>query len=236
MNTIVGAADPHVLLIDDDPRLRGLVARYLQRESIIVSQADDTSGAEALMRFFQFDLLVVDVMMPGEDGITFASRLREKNNTIPLLMLSAMGSTPDRIQGLNAGVDDYLTKPFDPEELTLRLRAILRRQPRIEETCRFGSLRYQPASGILSGPDGPITLTDAESRLFRVLLEAKGDVLSRPEIAERLGLLGQDRTVDRLISRLRKRLEANGAPFPYLQVVRGEGYRLMIEFGSDVGS
>ncbi|MEL7344921.1 MAG: response regulator [Pseudomonadota bacterium] len=229
-------ADAHLLIVDDDERIRGLLQKFLARHGFFVSAARDAAHAERLLGGLDFDLMVLDVMMPGEDGVTFAKRLRETNDT-PIMLLTAKGETEDRIKGLEAGVDDYLAKPFEPKELLLRINAILRRVP-AEETAdalpkvlHLGRFRYDIDRGELWSGDQLVRLTATESLLMRIFSRTPGEPLSRTQLVETLGKesggdQAQERAVDVQITRLRRKIENDPRQPRYLQTVRGAGYML----------
>lgn len=207
---------PHILVVDDDDRLRGLLHRFLTEQGFAVSTAADATEAREMLKLFLFDLMVLDVMMPGENGLSLAASLAEKP---PTLMLSALSEAEDRIRGLEAGVDDYLAKPFDPTELKLRIEAILRRSaPAVAFT--FGEYRFDSARRQLMRAEEPVALTSAEAAMLAALAAHLNRPVSRERLAE---LTGQSagRSVDVQMTRLRKKLD--GA---YIQTVRGAGYML----------
>ena len=218
---------PHVLAVDDDARLRSLLRRYLAEHGFLVTTAEDAAQARALLQLFRFDVLVLDVMMPGESGLNLARDLHASNN-VPILMLTARSEADDRIAGLEAGVDDYLPKPFEPRELVLRLAAILRRTPVHAQaaTIQLGRFRFDLQRAELDSEDGPVKLTEAEASLLRVLAQAPGAIVSREELAERSGASVNARSVDVQVTRLRRKIEEDPKLPRYLQTVRGAGYVL----------
>ncbi|MGE4220133.1 MAG: response regulator [Alphaproteobacteria bacterium] len=224
-------AIPHLLVVDDDRRLRDLLGKYLTDHGFRVSVAASAADARQQMTAIQFDLLVLDRMMPGEDGLTFARSVR-RTDAVPILMLTAMGEMPDRIGGLEAGADDYLTKPFEPRELVLRIGNILRRAAPAaaaggaEGEIRLGACRFDLAREILHGEGGQIRLTSAEASLLKVLGGTPGTVLSREELTRRCVIDGGERTVDVQVTRLRRKIEPDPKTPRYLQTVRGRGYVL----------
>lgn len=221
---------PHVLVIDDDERLRALLGKFLSDQGFAVGLAADTAEARSQMSMLAFDLLVLDRMMPVEDGLSFAKSLRLAGSAVPILMLTAMGESEHRIDGLEGGVDDYLTKPFEPRELVLRIQSILKRQvreaPAAPERLKLGGLVYDVARQALMQDDQPVHLTTAEATLLAVLAAAPSKVLSREELAEKTGVAGNLRTVDVQVTRLRKKLMDDAQQPRYLQTVRGRGYIL----------
>ncbi|MEM6488299.1 MAG: response regulator [Pseudomonadota bacterium] len=227
-------AAPHVLVVDDDSRIRDLLRRFLVRHGLLVTAARDAAHAERLLSFMAFDLLILDVMMPGEDGYALTRRLRRALET-PILLLTARGETAERIEGLEAGADDYLPKPFEPRELLLRINAILRRAapppapPAEPESLMLGAIRYDIARGALERDGELVRLTTSEQALMRVFASQPNEAVSRGRLAEELGGAGgevQERAVDVQITRLRRKLEDDPKAPRYLQTVRGEGYML----------
>lgn len=229
----ISASDPHLLIVDDDERIRGLLRRFLVRNGYLVSVARDAAQARRLLAGLDFDLIVLDVMMPGEDGISLTRDLRRSRAT-PILLLTARGETSDRINGLEAGADDYLAKPFEPRELLLRIAAILRRAPTPEPSApkylNLGDLRYDRERGDLSRGDEPVRLTATEGQILRALVDRPGAPVSRAELFAALGReeaeAGADRAIDVQITRLRRKLEPQPSDPRYLQTVRGAGYMI----------
>ncbi|MEL6169803.1 MAG: response regulator [Pseudomonadota bacterium] len=227
-------ADAHLLIVDDDERIRGLLQKFLIRNGFWVSSARDAAHARALLGGLDFDLIVLDVMMPGEDGLSLARSLRETRTT-PILLLTAKGETEHRIAGLEAGADDYLSKPFEPRELLLRINAILRRVPATDDIAEapkmlnLGAIRYDVEKGKLWAGETPVRLTATESQLMRIFAASPGEAVSRSKLVEDLGRdkgQSQERAVDVQITRLRRKLEADPKQPRYLQTVRGAGYML----------
>ena len=226
--------DAHLLIVDDDERIRGLLQKFLIRHGFLVSAARDAAHADRILSGLDFDLIVLDVMMPGEDGVSFCKRLRAERD-VPILLLTARSDTSDRIAGLEAGADDYLAKPFEPKELLLRINSILRRVPPAEpvdvkpKVLSLGPLRYDVEKGTLWNGDDPVRLTATESQLMRIFSACPGEPMSRTKLVEELGRDGgqaQERAVDVQITRLRRKLEADPKQPRYLQTVRGAGYML----------
>jgi len=218
---------PHILVVDDDDRLRDLLQRYLSEHGFRVSAAMDARDARKRMSALAFDLLVLDVMMPGESGLEFAEDLRRSSN-VPILMLTAMAEQDDRINGLERGVDDYLTKPFEPRELLLRIQSILRRVPiaRTNVEIVLGESVFRPERNELVRAGIPVHLTEVEAALLAALARKSGAVLSREELIAITGAAGSDRAVDVQVTRLRRKIEKNPKMPRYLQTVRGRGYIL----------
>lgn len=219
----------HVLVVDDDTRIRTLLQRYLSENGYRVTVAKDAAEARQLMGSLDFDFIVLDVMMPGEDGFALTKAIREKSH-VPILLLTARGEAGDRIQGFERGADDYLAKPFEPRELLLRIATILRRagtpvEP-VRQVIHLGTCRFDADRGELSRDGKPVKLTSAELQLMRVLAANPGQNFSRSDLSQRMGAV-LERTVDVQITRLRRKIE-NDPKLPlYLQTVRGVGYVLM---------
>lgn len=225
--------EAHLLIVDDDERIRRLLQKYLVRQGFWVSAARDAAHARRLLEGLDFDLIVMDVMMPGEDGISLTRSLRETLAT-PILLLTAKGGTEDRISGLEAGADDYLAKPFEPKELLLRINAILRRMPTVTEDAtpkvlNLGDKHYDTERGELWQGDVLVRLTATEAQLMKIFSTTPGDAVSRTSLVEQLGRdqgQAQERAVDVQITRLRRKLEVDPKQPRYLQTVRGAGYML----------
>lgn len=217
----------HILVVDDDRRLRELLQKYLMDNGFRVSVATDAEDARQRLRAIQFDLIVMDRMMPGEDGLAFTRSIRE-SSAVPILMLTAMSETEARIDGLEGGVDDYLTKPFEPRELVLRIGTVLRRaQPMpASREIRLGQYVFDPERDILLGGNGALHLTTTEASLLRVLAENVGRVLSREALTRLCAIDGTDRMIDVQVTRLRRKIEPDMKAPRYLQTVRGQGYVL----------
>lgn len=224
--------EPHILVVDDDERLRALLKKYLGEQGFFVSTAANTVEAEEVLETFTVDGMVLDVMMPGETGIAYATRLRERVGTPPILLLTARGEPDERIEGLEAGAADYLGKPFAPKELLLRLENIVARAREKQAAKRaviFGDYRFDIAQGRLSYHESPVYLTSSESDCLRILAEAAGNPVSRETIAEKLGDVNNERSVDVQINRLRKKIEPQPGKPIYIQTIRHAGYVLYAE-------
>ena len=218
-----------MLVVDDDDRLRSLLHRYLAENGFRVTTADTAADARAKMRSLQPDLMVLDVMMPGETGLDLTEAMRRERSDLPILLLTAQGAPEDRIAGFEAGADDYLPKPFDPYELVLRIRAMLRRvaPPEPAGTLPLGALTFDVARAELSGVDGVVHLTGGEAALLALLAQAPGEVLSREAIAQALGMdEAGERAIDVQVTRLRRKIEADPREPRFLHTVRGRGYTL----------
>ena len=218
----------HILAVDDDDRLRELLKKFLSENGFRVSVARDAADARTKLAALEFDLMVLDLMMPGESGLDLAADIR-KTNPIPILMLTAMAESEDRISGLEKGADDYLTKPFEPRELLLRINNILRRQPALIKSqidIQMGDVLFDQNHDTLSRNGELIRLTSIEASLLKVLAEQPNNILSREELIERTGAAGGERAVDVQVTRLRRKIEQDPRLPRYLQTVRGKGYVL----------
>jgi two-component system phosphate regulon response regulator OmpR len=222
----------HILVVDDDARLRTLLSRYLSENGFRVSAASHAAEARDKLRFLAPDALVLDVMMPGESGLALTASLRAENASVPILLLTARGAPEDRIAGFESGADDYLGKPFEPRELVLRLRAMLRRTAPAPADVpagplRLGPLEFDPARAELSGPEGPIYLTGGESALLAALAARPNEVFTREDIVAALGMDETgERAIDVQVTRLRRKIEADPREPRFLHTVRGRGYVL----------
>jgi two-component system, OmpR family, phosphate regulon response regulator OmpR len=222
-------SEPHLLVVDDDARLLELLRRYLSDNGFRVTIAGDAAEARANLASFAFDLVVLDVMMPGESGLDLSRHLRS-NGTVPVLLLTARAEPEDRIDGLETGADDFVAKPFEPRELVLRIRNILQRRPAAEDAggaeVRFGGFRFDLARSELWRGGEPVRLTAVEAGLLASLAERAGQAVSREELAESTQFSGNTRTVDVQMTRLRRKIERDPRFPRYLQTVRGTGYAL----------
>ena len=224
----------HLLVVDDDERIRLLLQKYLIRNDFLVSIARDAAHARRLLVGLEFDMIILDVMMPGEDGISLTQDLRRTAN-IPILLLTAKNEIDDRISGLEAGADDYLAKPFEPKELLLRINSILRRLPDPKEEqilpkiITLGPRWYDLERGELWHGEDQIRLTATEGQLMRIFAASAGEPVSRAHLVSEMGRgadLAQDRAIDVQITRLRRKIEVNPKEPRYLQTGRGSGYML----------
>jgi two-component system phosphate regulon response regulator OmpR len=226
----------HLLIVDDDSRIRALLARYLTMQGYRVTTAASSADAKAKMHSLAFDILVLDVMMPGGSGIALARHVRtsEAGASVPIIFLTAKGEVDDRIEGLEAGGDDYVAKPFDPRELTLRVANLLRRSKERDipaaqhRVVRFGEFRFDVAHGDLHRGDKRVALAERERDMLRILASARGDVVPRNALAS-CGTPCNERSVDVQINRLRRKLEGDPADPAYLITARGTGYRLALD-------
>jgi len=221
----------HLLVVDDDDRIRGLLKEYLSRAGFRVTTAPDAAAARRLVETLDFDLLVLDVMMPGEDGFSLTRSLRARPGAAgqtPVMMLTARGDPDDRIMGLSLGVDDYLSKPFEPKELLLRIEAILRRtaaKPPARERLLLGVCAFDPERGELFRDGELIRLTETEAQLLRRLAASAGAPVERMDLARETAD-ASGRAVDIQVTRLRRKIEDDPKTPRYLQTVRGVGYML----------
>ena len=224
-------AAPHVLVVDDDRRLRELLARYLTDQGFRVTAAASAAEARARAQSVVFDAMVLDVMMPGENGFDYARSVRETSR-VPILMLTARSNTNDRVMGLEIGADDYLPKPFEPRELTLRLNNIIKRNGRPQEASAeavtFGPFAFRIDRGELRRDDALIRITEREREILTILALAGGANVEREQLAGSGGAAAE-RTVDVQINRLRRKTEVDPANPVFLQTVRGVGYRLAVD-------
>jgi two-component system phosphate regulon response regulator OmpR len=225
------ADKPHVLVVDDDDRIRSLLSRYLRDNGFVVATAKDGNDAIDVLKCAYFDILVVDVMMPHKNGLELTKDLRATSD-LPILLLTALGEVEDRIKGLELGADDYLSKPFEPKELVLRLQSILKRKGgmvnRNLNHFSIGKWIFIPDEDKLTSSDTgeDIRLTSVEVKLLEALSRHAGKILSREELARLCGVDGNDRTVDVQITRLRKKMEEDNRIPKYIQTIRGQGYLL----------
>jgi len=226
--------DAHLLIVDDDERIRDLLKKYLTRNGFLVTAARDAAHARRILAGLDFDLIVMDVMMPGEDGLSLTIALRETRDT-PIMLLTARGETDQRIAGLEAGADDYMAKPFEPKEMLLRINAILRRMPETPaannapKILNLGPIRYDVDRGEMWLGEDLVRLTATESQLMKIFSGCPGEPVSRAKLVEDLGRdrgQAQERAVDVQITRLRRKIEPDPKQPRYLQTVRGAGYML----------
>ncbi len=227
----MAAETHHILVVDDDRRIRELIKSYLVENGFMVSVAGTAAEARERMRGIKFDLLVLDIMMPGETGLKFTTGMRAEGLDIPVLMLSALADSDDRIAGLATGSDDYLTKPFEPQELLLRIKNLLRRiaaQPTPRTDVRFGDFQFNVSRGELRKAGELVRLTSGEKELLRQLVHKSGAPLTRLELSQP-GSEDSARSVDVQINRLRQKIETDPANPIYLQTMRGAGYALLLD-------
>jgi two-component system phosphate regulon response regulator OmpR len=224
---------PHILVVDDDRRIRELLGRYLHQHDFIVSEAENAKTARQLLQLIRFEAVVLDIMMPGEDGLTLTGNLKRDGFATPILLLTAKGEAEARIAGFEAGADDYLPKPFEPRELVLRLQAILRRAAQVpvntSRKVHFDGWEFDAQRNLLIKGSDTQPLTKAESTLLTILSQKPGIAFARSELAKLAELEGQERTIDVQVTRLRRKIEPDPKKPRFLQTVRGEGYVLFID-------
>jgi two-component system, OmpR family, phosphate regulon response regulator OmpR len=221
----------HILLVDDDRRIRELLAAFLKTNGYRVTAASNAGEARQALQGLRYDVIILDIMMPGENGLDFAKALRDGMNSVPILMLSARSDVSDRILGLSNGSDDYLGKPFEPEELLLRLQNLLRRsQPRAEKptAIKFGDCVFELENGSLSRAGEAVHLTGREKEILRQLGASPGQAVQRTQLQAE-GLPDDARAIDVQVTRLRQKIETDPTRPVHLQTVRGQGYCLFAE-------
>lgn len=221
----------HILIVDDDDRIRDLLRQFLTKNGFLVVTAKDALEAKDLLSSLCFDLLILDIMMPGEDGYSVAKHIREEDS-VPIIFLTAKGEVQDKLEGLMIGADDYITKPFEPKELLLRMEAILRRsapKKKAQGKNRIGAWLYDEATGILQSGETEVSLTTVEKKLFAILIEQANEAVSRYDLAASLDLGDNERAIDVQVTRLRKKIEEDPKKPKLLQTVRGEGYMLIMD-------
>jgi two-component system, OmpR family, phosphate regulon response regulator OmpR len=219
----------HLLLVDDDKGIRELLKKYLVRQGFLVSEAKSVDMAREIMGDLSFDLVILDVMMPKEDGLSMASSIRLDLNNVPIIMLTAMGEVKDRINGLEVGADDYISKPFEPKELLLRIKKLLQRTS-VEDNkgsslINMGSVSYSTYNRQLIKNGQNVPITSSEANLLDLLVQSKGKLLAREDLARKCGNINE-RSIDVQIIRLRSKIEINPKKPVYLQTLRGKGYVL----------
>ena len=219
----------HILVVDDDDRIRELVKEYLEEKNFIVSTAKDSQDAKKKLEIIKFDILILDVMMPGESGLSLTKELK-KTNTTPIILLTAKGETIDRIQGLELGADDYLGKPFEPKELLLRIKNILNKvqKPIEKNEVYIGDTLINLKKLYIQKNNKTIKINPQEKKILEKMLEVPGKVFSRDDMGKIINI-SKERTVDVMITRLRQKIESNPKNPKYLQTIRGSGYVLWIE-------
>lgn len=224
------AQKSHVLIVDDDVRILDLVTRYLMKQDFVVVCAENADEALRILEIFSFDIAVLDVMMPGQNGLELTKILRNSHPDFPIILLTALGEVDDRLAGFEAGADDYLPKPFEPKELVMRLDAIIRRTRKITVSevmnIYIGPWEFDEVAQVLRSQDENIRLTELEVKLIKVLAQNSGLPLSRENLAKACEVEGSERSIDVQITRLRKKIEEDTKAPLYLQTVRGKGYLL----------
>ena len=219
----------HILVVDDDDKIRDLVKQYLEEHQFLVTTAKDAKDAKQKLEIIKFDILVLDIMMPGESGLSLTKEIK-KNNPIPIILLTAKGETQDRIEGLEFGADDYLGKPFEPKELLLRIKNILNktRVQRLPEKISIGNSLINLKRLNIKTKDEIKKINPQEKKILEKMLESPGKVFSRNDIGKIINI-SKERTIDVVITRLRQKIESNPKNPKYLQTIRGSGYVLWIE-------
>ena len=219
----------HILIVDDDDRIRDLVKEYLSQNNYLVSTAKDANDASDKIKIIKFDLIVLDIMMPGKTGLEFTNEFKNKINT-PILLLTAKGEPADRIEGLELGADDYLTKPFEPKELILRINNILSKTKSLEfkKVIEFGNIKIDLKKQFIYRNDLNLKINNTETVILEKMINSPGKIFKRDEIANLIDL-NKERSIDVIVTRLRKKIEESPKNPKYLQTIRGEGYVLWIE-------
>ncbi len=219
----------HILVVDDDDRIRNLVQEYLSQNDYLVSTAKDSNDAFKKTKIIKFDLIVLDIMMPGQTGLEFTQEYRNKIKT-PILLLTAKGEPSERIEGLEVGADDYLTKPFEPKELILRINNILKKTQSLEikRVIEFGNIKVDLRKQFIYKNDLSIKINNTEKMILEKMINTPGKIYKREEIADLINL-DKERSIDVIVTRLRKKIEESPKNPKYLQTIRGEGYVLWIE-------
>ena len=219
----------HVLVVDDDDRIRELVKQYLEENNFIVTSAKDALDAKKKLKILKFDILILDIMMPGESGLSLTKEVK-KNNSTPIILLTAKGETQDRIQGLELGADDYLGKPFEAKELLLRIKNILYKiqKPILPDEIYIGNTIINLKKLEIKINNKIKKINPQEKKVLEKMLESPGKIFSRNDIGKIINIL-KERTIDVMITRLRQKIESNPKNPKYLQTIRGAGYVLWIE-------
>ena len=221
--------EAHVLVVDDDDGIRNLVKKYLNENNFLVTTANNAEDAEEKVKVIKFDLIVLDIMMPGESGLDFISKNKDKYNT-PIILLTAKGEANERVEGLEVGADDYLPKPFEPKELTLRIRNILNKtkSKNIKRVIEFDNIRIDLNKFIIHKDDKEFKINNTEKIILEKMINSPGETFSRTYIGNLINI-DKERSVDVIITRLRKKIELDPKNPKYLQTIRGTGYVLWIE-------
>jgi len=219
----------HILIVDDDDRIRDLVKEYLNQNNYLVSTAKDSNDAIEKTKIIKFDLIILDIMMPGKTGLEFTHEHKNRINT-PILLLTAKGEPSERIEGLELGADDYLTKPFEPKELILRINNILTKTKSLEikRVIKFGNIKIDLKKQFIFKNDQSLKINNTEKMILDKMISSPGKIFKREEIASLIDL-NKERSIDVIVTRLRKKIEENPKNPKYLQTIRGEGYVLWIE-------
>ena len=221
--------EAHIMVVDDDDGIRNLVKKYLNENNFLVTTANNAEDAEEKVKVIKFDLIVLDIMMPGESGLDFISKNKDKYNT-PIILLTAKGEANERVEGLEVGADDYLPKPFEPKELTLRIRNILNKtkSKNIKRVIEFDNIRIDLNKFIIHKDDKEFKINNTEKIILEKMMNSPGETFSRIYIGNLINI-DKERSVDVIITRLRKKIELDPKNPKYLQTIRGTGYVLWIE-------
>ncbi len=221
--------DTHILVVDDDERIRELVKQYLNENNYLVTTANSAEDAENKLKFIKFDLIILDIMMPGKSGLEFTESNKNKINT-PIILLTAKGQSSERIEGLEVGADDYLPKPFEPKELLLRVRNILKNTKikNLKNKIEFGNIYIDLNKLFIKNKNDEYKINLTEKTILEKMINSPGQIFTRDEIGKIINL-EKERSIDVIITRLRKKIEENPKNPKYLQTIRGEGYVLWIE-------
>ncbi len=230
---------PHILIVDDDNRILKLLKKFFEQNGLLVSVADSVPKAEELLRYFIYDLIILDVMLPNVTGLDFAKTIKSSGNNIPIVMLTALSEVEDRIRGLEAGAADYISKPFEPKELLLRITKLIEsssQHKKEQQITRFGRNYYDTATKEFVKNNQVVKLSTTEQKLLDILIDAKGNIISREELSKKMGesvsianSVSKElnlRSIDVQITRLRNKIEDTPKEPQYLRTVRGEGYVL----------
>jgi len=219
----------HILIVDDDDGIRNLVQQYLKDNNFLVTTANNAEDAKRKTDIIKFDLIVLDIMMPGKSGLEFTKENKKKINT-PIILLTAKGEASERVEGLETGADDYLPKPFEPKELILRIKNILQKTKNLNQkrVLEFGIVKIDLNKLLIINKSKEYKINNTEKTILERMINSPGQIYSRDEIGDIIGL-GKERSIDVIITRLRKKIEENPKNPRYLQTVRGEGYVLWIE-------
>ena len=219
----------HILIVDDDDRIRDLVKEYLNQNNYLVSTAKDSNDAFEKTKIIKFDLIVLDIMMPGKTGLEFTQDYKNKINT-PIILLTAKGEPSERIEGLEVGADDYLTKPFEPKELILRINNILNKttSSELKRLIEFGNIKIDLKKLFIHRNNESVKINSTEKLILEKMINSPGKIFKREEIVDLIDL-SKERSIDVIVTRLRKKIEENPKSPKYLQTIRGEGYVLWIE-------
>ena len=219
----------HILVVDDDERIRELVKQYLNQNNFLVTTAKSSEDAEKKIKIVKFDLIILDIMMPGKSGLEFTQIYKDKLGT-PIILLTAKGQSSERIEGLEVGADDYLPKPFEPKELLLRVKNIIRKTQikNVIKKIEFGNIKIDLNKLFIKNKNEEYKINKTEKTILEKMINSPGQIFSRDEIGQIINL-EKERSIDVIITRLRKKIEDNPKNPKYLQTIRGEGYVLWVE-------